>query len=104
MTTETLQYKSDRPLTLKTGAVIPAGTLFNVLFNCTAFAQLNPAGTLDTYRVRCASLPRYFDAFEKPSLDELDDSICPSITGESVEPDGFDEYGAPSWLIALGLI
>ena len=43
-----------------------------------------------------------------PDEDELHslvcDSICPSITGESVEPDGHDSHGAPSWMLLLGLV
>lgn len=43
---------------------------------------------------------------EAPSLEELEeyDSIVPSILGNDVEPDGYDEYGSPSWMIALGFI
>lgn len=40
-----------------------------------------------------------------PEIDELDDDgIAQSVLGESVEPDGFDCDGSPSWLMALGLI
>jgi hypothetical protein len=43
-----------------------------------------------------------------PDEDELErlvcDSICPSLTGESVEPDGHDSHGAPSWMLLLGLV
>jgi len=41
-------------------------------------------------------------------MDEIEDavcdSVCLSIGGETVEPDGWDSNGAPSWLLALGLI
>ena len=30
--------------------------------------------------------------------------ICKSVFGKKVEPDGTDPEGAPSWLLALGLI
>jgi hypothetical protein len=43
-----------------------------------------------------------------PEFDELEemgmDGDCESVLGNSVEPDGYDEYGAPSWLLAFGLI
>jgi hypothetical protein len=45
---------------------------------------------------------------ELPSLAELEewmlDSVCERPTGDSVEPDGQGPDGAPSWLLALGLI
>lgn len=45
---------------------------------------------------------------EAPTMEELQewvyDSVCNSINGETVEPDGYDEEGFPSWLLALGMI
>ena len=32
------------------------------------------------------------------------DSVCESVLGNTVEPDGRDEHGAPSWLLAMGMI
>ena len=32
------------------------------------------------------------------------DGIAKSIKGNTVEPDGYDEYGMPSWFLALGMI
>lgn len=43
-----------------------------------------------------------------PSMDTIAewmaDSVCETVTGEFVEPDGVGSDGAPSWLLALGLI
>lgn len=43
-----------------------------------------------------------------PSMKQLDhwayDSVCQSVTGDDVEPDGEGPDGAPSWLRALCLI
>lgn len=43
-----------------------------------------------------------------PSNSQLErwlmDCVCESTTGEMVEPDGIGSDGAPSWLVALGLI
>lgn len=33
-----------------------------------------------------------------------DDGGCESVLSEWVEPDGYDQYGAPSWMLTLGLI
>jgi hypothetical protein len=45
---------------------------------------------------------------EPPDREELEriilDSMCPSITGHDVEPDGHDPHGAPSWMLVLGLV
>ena len=55
-------------------------------------------------------LTKYPDAIKvrMPSQRQLEvwsyDSICESIDGCTVEPDGECEHGFPSWLIALGLI
>jgi hypothetical protein len=32
------------------------------------------------------------------------DGFCRSIGGKKVEPDGWDEHGFPSWLLALGYL
>lgn len=32
------------------------------------------------------------------------DSVCETVTGDTVEPDGTGADGAPSWLLALGMI
>jgi hypothetical protein len=43
-----------------------------------------------------------------PSLEKIGewvaDSVCETVTGEMVEPDGVGSDGAPSWLLALGMI
>lgn len=45
---------------------------------------------------------------EQPDLDQLSewvhDGVCDSILGERVEPDGIDEHGSPSWLLAMGML
>lgn len=56
----------------------------------------------EPYKIRISS------AFNPPSVQELEeqsnDGVCDSVLGERVEPDGWDEHGSPSWLLALGLI
>jgi hypothetical protein len=32
------------------------------------------------------------------------DGVAESVLGERVEPDGIDEHGSPSWLLAMGLL
>ena len=46
--------------------------------------------------------------FKVPSMKTLerwaDDCICKTITGKTVEPDGYGCDGSPSWLLALRMI
>jgi hypothetical protein len=56
-----------------------------------------------------AGLPAWRMGVESlPSMDTIAewvvDSVCETVTGEIVEPDGVGSDGAPSWLLALGLI
>ena len=52
-------------------------------------------------------LKHYFGV-NVPSVKTLekwsDSGKCKSVFGKTVEPDGVDPEGAPSWLLALGLI
>ncbi len=54
------------------------------------------------YNVRVTS------CFKSPSVRSLEnwsnDGVCQSVGGKRVEPDGWDENGSPSWLLALGMI
>lgn len=46
--------------------------------------------------------------FDVPELDELEgwvfDSMCETLDGDMVEPDGWNVEGCPSWLLVLGLV
>lgn len=60
-------------------------------------------------RARYEAAPWWARAITKlPSEAELaeavSDGVCPTVTGDDVEPDGYGPDGAPSWLLALGLI
>ena len=41
-----------------------------------------------------------FKSLEKQSYD----GVAKSVLGNRVEPDGFDQYGSPSWLLVAGVI
>lgn len=51
---------------------------------------------------------RWSSVIRPPSMECLMrqemDGVCDSIRGCRVEPDGHDEQGYPSWLLALGVI
>ena len=98
--TKEKQMTTEKSIKLKTGATIPAGLPVTFLQDSPSRCLVRD-GSLE-YRVRVTS------AFHAPEMDELEeannDGVCPSIGGEQVEPDGWDSNGAPSWLLALGLI
>lgn len=77
------------------------------------FSRKKPDVPLDEWRKRklemIANLPAWArECKSLPSIATLEhwmmDGICESISGDSVEPDGLGPDGAPSWLLALGLI
>lgn len=92
---------TQKEIKLKDGSILPKGLPVT-------FLQDNPSRCLvrgaraEPYRVRVTS------AFKTPSMAELEESandgVCPSIAGETVEPDGWDSHGSPSWLLAFGVI
>lgn len=94
-------------LKLKTQEVFPKGQPFEIKVNedKPTIAILTTAGR--GIKIKSAKLYKYFNGFENPwdeINDEMDSSIVPSLTGENVEPDGWDEHGFPSVLLAVGMI
>ena len=59
--------------------------------------------------IKVERLHHFLKGFAKPpgmrTLERYSmDSVCKSIYGKRVEPDGWDADGSPSWLLALGII
>lgn len=56
--------------------------------------------------VKAWRLHQYFEEFEPFDMEDLKEAVtdgkCPSLTGETVEPDGHDSHGFPSILMACG--
>lgn len=48
------------------------------------------------------------ERFDTPDFQELRawvfDSVCETLDGQRIEPDGVAFNGSPSWLLALGLV
>jgi len=55
-----------------------------------------------TYRTRYTAVAK--PPSEKYLYSKILDSVCKTISGKIVEPDGYDEYGFPAWTLVLGLI
>ncbi len=99
--------KTQKEIKTKSGEILPKGSPVT-------FRGLDEESTRNSslclvqgirpepYKVRITS------AFKSPSIEQLaewvNDGVCESILGETVEPDGCDEHGSPSWLLALGMI
>lgn len=93
--------KTEKAIKLKTGETLPKGLPVSFQKDCPSACLVH--GERDhPFRVRVTS------AFRAPSLDSLQeavcDGVCESVAGHSVEPDGWDHEGSPSWLLALGMI
>jgi len=93
--------KTEKPIAMKDGTTLPAGA--EVLeFLRESPSRCKVQGKDKVYQVRVVN------AFNRPSLDELQDAVsdgtCESVGGETVEPDGWDAEGTPSWLLVLGWI
>jgi len=58
--------------------------------------------------INTLKLGKYFDGFDTFCDQDFEeaamDCVSPSVTGETVEPDGWDSQGFPSILLAAGLI
>lgn len=99
-------YQAKKELKFKSGLVIPVG----------GHAEVKPVEGKPwlasiTYgiqftMVRSLKLWKYFKGFKKPAANFgiYNDSAVPSLTGEMVEPDGYDSKGWPSMLVAGGFI
>jgi hypothetical protein len=71
--------------------------------------DVSPADWKQRKLDRLAELPWWRKQVRSlPSLKQLErwsyDSVCETVTGDDVEPDGVGPDGAPSWLRALCLI
>lgn len=62
---------------------------------------------LDVKKVHSVNLYKWFEEFEKYSMSDIEEAVmdghCPSLTGQDVEPDGWDSEGFPSLLLAAGM-
>lgn len=97
-----MQVKAYREIKLKSGEVIPQGTLLEIKpsdSNSACIANWNGK-----------ELKLRYSAVKKaPSLRTIQrwvifDCVAKSIAGKRVEPDGHDEFGFPAWSLALGVI
>lgn len=99
--------KTRREVKLKTGQIIPKGTEFSLEFKQTENGS--PYMTVTSLDGSIQFKTRHFTMFFKePNLEAMEewvnDGIAETVTGDRTEPDGYGPDGAPSWLLALGMI
>jgi hypothetical protein len=104
-----MQKAFKKSATLKSGLIIPKGTKATIQMDPNNPMIVHLSGAGFDFKSRSASLHKYFPGFVNPyeiigDPDEFDSCIVPSLTGEDVEPDGYDDKGFPSVLLALGMI
>ena len=106
-----MQTKSKGFIKLKDGRTFSQGTAFDVVPSPTrpdfgALCFPRPDGA--AFKIPYTRLPKLFEDFHAVTEAEIEtalmDYYCPSITGADVEPDGHDQHGFPSWLLALAMI
>ena len=100
-------YSLLRPVTLKSGGAFPQGERFAIAFDKTPVGSLFMTATHVTSGVSFKT--RHFSTFFRaPSVATMekwmDSGIARTVTGDKTEPDGYGPDGAPSWLLALGMI
>lgn len=94
----------------ETACVIQPGTELAVYFS-----EVNPSRIYFEYNgaLRVSSIinaHKYFTSFHKcPSINsiqkmESERGGCKTCLGSFVEMDGYDQFGAPSWMLTLGVI
>lgn len=97
-----MNAKTEKEIKTKSGEILPKGSPVTFLGEKAPHLCLVQGNRAEPYKIRITS------AFESPSMEELEeqsnDGVCDSILGERVEPDGYDEHGSPSWLLAMQLI
>ncbi len=105
-------YPLLRPVKLKDGRQFPQGERFAVAFEKPIDGELRSNATFmvatremtgETFKTR-----HFLNFFRAPSVATMekwmDSGIARTVTGDKTEPDGYGPDGAPSWLLALGMI
>lgn len=91
-----------KDIQIKGGELLPKGLEVDVRFTKETSSVCIVNANDKEYTLRCKSV------FEPPDMETLkewnSDGGCESVLGNWTEPDGYDEYGAPSWIMVLGFI
>jgi hypothetical protein len=107
---KTHSFINKAEIRMKDGSVLKAGNKFSIRWEETAIGhrpRVKVYGSDSEFKISNGTAIKMLGKKE-PSVSSLSrwdgNGICKSILGETVEPDGTDSYGSPSWLIVKGLI
>jgi hypothetical protein len=95
----------------RTFGAIPQNTQFELYFLPDQLFYIfgHRLDTGDILKFVAKNAFQYFKTLKRPPQPKTlrkwsQDSVCKSLLGHKVEPDGYDHHGAPSWSLVLGLI
>ena len=107
---KTHSFINKAEIKMKDGSVLPEGKKFSIRWEETSIGhrpRVKVYGSDSEFKISNGSAIKMLGKKE-PSISSLSrwnsNGNCKSILGETVEPDGTDSYGSPSWLIVKGLI
>lgn len=100
-----MQGTTQKEITLKSGKIVPRGTKVTIKPLENERCLVTTAN--ETFKARLLPALKLIGKKE-PSIKKLEkwfeDGICKTPTGETVEIDGEDYKGFPSWAKLLGLV
>ncbi len=110
-----MRSKTIALINLKSGYSVPLGTECDVTVPNRSEPMIAKVdvlaedGSIDkSFLIPSALLWKRFYGFQEFTQDDLQDTLfdstCVSLTGDTVEPDGWDSEGFPSILLACGLM
>ena len=107
---KTHSFINKKEIKMKDGSVLPEGKRFQIRWEETSIGHRPRVKAHDSeseFKISNGTAIKMLGK-KQPSVSSLSrwdsNGNCKSILGETVEPDGTDSYGSPSWLIVKGLI
>lgn len=98
---------TEKTITMKGGLVIEKGTEVNITPAMLKNGRkCHPSLCTLEYKGQRYGV-RYTSVFGEPSIEDIQEMVmdgnCTTPSGDTVEPDGHDSHGFPSWLIIFGM-
>ena len=97
-----MKKKLYKDITLKSGGLLPKGSIVEIQPSALLplLASVEIDGQAYTLKYKSVIKPPIVKTLEKWEYE----GFSKTIAGKKTEPDGYDEDGFPSWLLALGYI
>jgi hypothetical protein len=107
---KTYSFINKKEIKMKDGTVLHEGKRFEIRWEETELRhrpRVKASGTEYEYKISNGTAIKMLGK-KQPSISSLSrwdsNGNCKSLLGETVEPDGIDSYGSPSWLLHMNLI